>query len=94
VRGREGGTWSFHCGNGGFAVERGQAKGADVTYRLEATTLEQLVRGSRTAQQAFFDGLIDIDGDMEKALKLALLIEEFLAETTQPKKERHVRLSA
>ena len=94
VRGREGGTWSCHCDNGRVAVEHGLAKGATVTYRLESTTLEQLIRGSQTAQQAFFAGRIDIDGDMEKALKMAMLIEEFLGETTPQTKEHHVCLSA
>lgn len=94
VRGSEGEKWSCHCREGRISLERGLAADAAVTYRLEAATLEQLVRGSQTSQQAFFEGRIDIDGDMETALKLAVLIEEFLGETTQATKERHVRVSA
>jgi thioester reductase-like protein len=83
VRGPGGGQWSCRCGEGSLRVRRGRAADAAVIYRLDAPTLTSLIDGRQTAQQAFFDGHIDIDGDMEKALKLALLIEQFLAESSE-----------
>jgi predicted lipid carrier protein YhbT len=75
-------------------VRRGRAAEAVVTYRLDAPALDDLIHRRQTAQQAFFDGRIDIEGDMEKALKLALLIEQFLAEDTDNSFEETEQLHA
>lgn len=83
VRGPGGGQWSCRCGERTLTVWRGRAANAALTYRLDAATLDDLIHVRQTAQHAFFDGRIDIDGDMEKALKLALLIEQFLAEDAE-----------
>jgi hypothetical protein len=80
VCGPGGGQWSCRCGDGTLTVERGPAAGAVLTYRTDAATLERLILRRQTTQQAFFDGQIEIGGDQEKALKLAVLIEQFLAE--------------
>lgn len=80
IRGPGGGRWLCRCGHGTLSVRRGLDAGAVVTYRLQAATFERIIRGRQTTQQAFFEGQIEMDGDMEKALKLALLIEQFLAE--------------
>jgi thioester reductase-like protein len=80
VRGLEGGQWLCRCGDGTMRVQRGVADDAVLTYRVDAPTLESLIRGVQTARQAFFDGRIEIDGDMEKAIKLAMLLEQFLGE--------------
>ena len=39
-----------------------------------------MVQGRTTAQQAFFTRRIDIEGDVEKGLKLAVLFEHFVKE--------------
>lgn len=93
VRGPGGGRWSCHCGERTLNVRRGAAIDAIATYRMETAILDDLIRGRQTAQQAFWEGHIQIDGDMEKALTMAMLIEEFLAEITgrqqQPMGELH-----
>jgi thioester reductase-like protein len=93
IHGPGGGQWSYRCGVRILSVQRELAADRALTFRLDAPTLESLMSGRQTAQQAFFEGRIDIDGDTEKALKLAMLIEQFLAEradrSPQPMKERH-----
>ncbi len=79
VRGPGGGQWSYRCDEGSLRVWRGRAADASVAYRMEAPALADVLQRRQTAQQAFFDGRIDIEGDAEKAMKLALLIEQFLA---------------
>jgi nucleoside-diphosphate-sugar epimerase len=81
IRGAGGGQWSFRRGRSRpVEVQRGADPGAAVTYRTDAATFADLVRGRHTAQQAFFDGRIEMAGNMEKALTLAVLIEQFLLE--------------
>jgi thioester reductase-like protein len=80
INGPDGGQWSCRCGDRELQVQRGLAPGPSLTYRLDGPTFAGLVRGELTARQAFFDGRIEIDGDVEKALMLATLIEQFLIE--------------
>jgi nucleoside-diphosphate-sugar epimerase len=75
-----GGQWTCRRRDGVLEVRRGLDASAAVTYRTNAATFDSLVRGQERAQNAFFDGRIHIEGDVEKALKLAPLIERFLAE--------------
>jgi thioester reductase-like protein len=65
-------------------VRRDEATGTEVTYRTDPQTFDRLIDGREPAQMAFFDGRISIEGDMEKGLKLAALIEQFLAEHGRP----------
>lgn len=83
VHGRGGGQWTCRCGDRTLTVRRGADAEAIVTYGMEAAVLDDLIHGRQTAQQAFFEGHIHIDGDTEKALKMALLIESFLAEVVE-----------
>ncbi len=83
VRGPGGGQWSYRCADGSLRVWRGRAADASVAYRMEVPALADVLQRRQTAQQAFFDGRIDIEGDAEKAMKLALLIEQFLAQDNQ-----------
>jgi nucleoside-diphosphate-sugar epimerase/predicted lipid carrier protein YhbT len=84
IQGPGGGQWCCCPGDGVLEVRRGLEGGVAVTYRTDAATFDGLVRGRETAQNAFFDRRIEIEGDMEKALKLAPLIERFLAELPEP----------
>lgn len=80
VRGPGGGTWTCRWSSeDGMEVNRGLAAAAAVVYRIEAATFDRLIRGRETVQTAFFEGRIEIAGDMEKALKLGFLIEQVLA---------------
>jgi nucleoside-diphosphate-sugar epimerase len=82
VRGPGGGVWSCRrVGDCCLEVRRGLDPGAAVVYRIDVSTLDDLIKCRKTPQTAFFDGRIEIDGDVEKALKLAVLIEQFLAAT-------------
>jgi thioester reductase-like protein len=80
IDGPGGGQWTCRCGDRTIRVQRGLDPSAVVTYRMDAPTFEGLIHGRQTTQRAFFDGRIEIDGNMEKALMLALLIEQFLVE--------------
>jgi thioester reductase-like protein len=82
IRGECGGGWSCFWADGMLSVRRGLDAAAVVTYRMDSSIFEALLQGRQAPQRAFFDGHIEIDGDMEKALKLALFIEHFLAEST------------
>src|SRR5579883_92434 len=82
IRGEGGGTWSCCWADGMLNVRRGLDAAAVVTYRMDSSIFEALLQGRQSPQRAFFDGQIEIDGDMEKALKLAFFIEHFLAESS------------
>jgi hypothetical protein len=79
VSGPGGGRWSCRWDQGDLThVRRGPADGVAVTYRTDAPTFAAVVQGRTTAQQAFFSRRIAIEGDVEKALKLAVLFEQFV----------------
>jgi thioester reductase-like protein len=84
IGGAGGGQWSCRWSDRTLSVRRGLDADVAVTYRLDSSAFADLLHGRQTPQQAFFDGRIAIDGDMETALKLALFIEQFLAESSHP----------
>ena len=61
-------------------MRRGAADGAAVVYRTDAPTFAAVVRGRTTPREAFFSRRIGVEGDIEKALKLAVLFEHFVTE--------------
>lgn len=84
IRGADGGQWSCRCGGEKIlTVERGIRSVAEVIYRMESDTFVRLIHGRASAQKAFLDGQIEIEGDMEKALKLAMFIEQYLAAASE-----------
>lgn len=80
VTGLGGGRWSCRCVGRTLNMHRGLHSDALFTYRLDAPTFAGMVHGRLTARQAFFDGRIEIEGNVEKALMFAVLIEQFLVE--------------
>ena len=79
--GPEGGQWSCEWRQGEFVeVRRGLDEAASVTYHTDAATFEAIVKGKQNVQEAFFDQRIAVSGDLETALKLAVLFGQFLAE--------------
>ncbi len=80
INGPGGGQWTCRCGDRVIHVQRGLDPSAVLTYRMDTSTFEELVRGRQTAQRAFFNGRIEIEGHVEKALMLSMLIEQFLVE--------------
>ena len=81
VRGPGGGQWSFRWVSGVLhSVEAGLHDGTDVVYRLDATTFSAVVMRRLPLQEAFFARQIEIDGHVEKGLKLAVLFGQFVQE--------------
>jgi nucleoside-diphosphate-sugar epimerase len=81
VTGRGGGQWSLRWGGGGLmSVRRGREAAADVAYRMDAQTFEAIVRARLSPQDAFFARRVEIEGDVEKGLKLAVLFSHFVEE--------------
>jgi nucleoside-diphosphate-sugar epimerase len=99
VRGPGGGQWSCRWSQGELdAVVPGLDERADVTYHTDPATFEAVVRGRQTPQEAFFEQRITISGDLETALKLAVLFAQFLGENpyvpSQRKEALHAKRSA
>ncbi len=49
-----------------------------MTYHTDTATFHAILDGSQTPQEAFFEQHLAITGDMETALKLAVLFGQFL----------------
>jgi thioester reductase-like protein len=82
LRGPGGGQWSCKWRQGELVYAKsGLEKDATVTYHTDTATFDAVVRGRQTPQEAFFEQRISITGDLETALKLAVLFGQFLAET-------------
>lgn len=81
VRGPGGGRWVCRISGGRVTeVVREDARPADATYRLDVPTFEAVVRGRETPQAAFFARRIEITGNIETGLKLAVLFGRFVEE--------------
>ena len=95
IRGPGGGQWSCKWNQGELAyARRGLEDGAAVTYHTDAATFQAVVSGCQTPQEAFFEQRIAITGDLETALKLAVLFGQFLAEHPVPQPLRTVVMDA
>jgi predicted lipid carrier protein YhbT len=68
--------------------------GAAVTYSTDPATFAAVVGGRETPQDAFFARRIEIAGDVEKALKLTVLLEQFLKEVPYRPPRRKEALDA
>jgi thioester reductase-like protein len=81
VRGAGGGRWQCRWVDGELqAVNRMITGSSDVSYRMDVATFMAVVRGSVSPQDAFFDRRIEVEGDVEKGLKLAVLFGRFAEE--------------
>jgi thioester reductase-like protein len=81
VRGRSGGEWTCRLSAGGAVeVRRGLDDRAALIYRLGTPTFASIVAGKLDTQEAFFSRLIEIEGNIEKGLKLAVLLTHFIRE--------------
>jgi hypothetical protein len=82
VRGPGGGQWTCRWHDSEFrGVCRGLDPAAAVIYHTDAATFEAVAGGSSAPHQAFFDRRIEVTGDLETALKLVTLFDQFLRET-------------
>jgi thioester reductase-like protein len=81
LRGPGGGQWSCKWKQGELVyARRGLEAGAAVTYHTDTATFDAVLSGRQTPQEAFFEQRIAITGDLETALKLAVLFGQFLSE--------------
>ena len=65
-------------------VRPGLEHQADVTYHTDTNTFAAVLRGRLTPQEAFFEQRVAITGDLETALKLAVLFAQFLRDNPSP----------
>jgi thioester reductase-like protein len=83
LRGPGGGQWSCKWRRGELIyARRGLEYGAAVTYHTDTATFQAVMSGIQTPQDAFFEQRITITGDLETALKLAVLFGQFVAENS------------
>jgi thioester reductase-like protein len=82
IRGPGGGRWVCRFAGGRvLAVSRGPVERAEVTYRMDGATFAAVVSGRESPQAAFFARRIEMAGDVEKGLKLAVLFGRFVRES-------------
>ena len=89
LRGPGGGQWTCKWTAGELVyTKRRLEEQAAVTYHTDTATFEAVVHGLQSPQAAFFEQRIAITGDLETALKLAVLFGQFLAEHPVPQPHR------
>ncbi len=87
--GPEYGQWSCQWRQGELAqVQRGLHPDAVATFTTDSATFEAIVLGRQTPQEAFFEQRIAISGELETALKLVVLLGQFLAENPVAQPQR------
>jgi nucleoside-diphosphate-sugar epimerase len=81
VNGPDGGQWTCRWAEGKVVnLQRGRDGPAEVVYRLDTATFAAVVGGWLRPQQAFLSRRIQIEGHIEKGLKLAVLFEHLVRE--------------
>jgi nucleoside-diphosphate-sugar epimerase len=92
LKGPGGGQWSCQWRQGELIyVHEGLKDGAAVVYHTDTAAFQDVLSGAQTPQEAFFEERITIKGDLETALKLAVLFGQFLAENPVPR-EQHTEV--
>ena len=69
-------------------VQRGLHPDAVATFTTDPATFEAIVLGRQTPQEAFFEQRVAISGELETALKLVVLLGQFLAENPVAQPQR------
>ncbi|NOZ39549.1 MAG: NAD-dependent epimerase/dehydratase family protein [Planctomycetes bacterium] len=81
VAGIHRGQWRCRLVRGDVvAVQRAACEGAAVVFEADGDTLEAIVEGKLSPQQAFFERRVEIAGDIEMGLKLAMIFGQFIVE--------------
>lgn len=78
IRGPGGGRWVCRLSGGRVVPVRDSAERTDVEYRMGVQTFVAVITGRETPQTAFFNHRIEIAGNVEDGLKLAMLFGEFV----------------
>jgi nucleoside-diphosphate-sugar epimerase len=76
----EGACWCRFRDGRLILVESGTDRPADVEYRTSATDFWRAVAGETSGAELFLSGRAGMTGDIERALKLAVLLDEFVRE--------------
>jgi thioester reductase-like protein len=85
IRGTGGGRWLCRFGGGRvLQIVRNSAECGDTEYRMAVTTFAAVVSGRESPQVAFTRRRIEIAGNVEKGLKLAVLFGQFVREFPYP----------
>src|SRR5262249_3057624 len=75
------GRWSCRWTGGELTeVRRGSCRAADAVFRTDRPTFSAVVRNRLSPQDAFLTRRIEIEGDVERGLKLAVLFAELVRE--------------
>lgn len=72
VTGTGGGSWLFRCKDP-VSVSAGQGD-AECTITMNAPDFVLLAKGELNPQMAFMSGRLDVEGDLELALKLGSIV--------------------
>ena len=81
ISGSGGGRWTCKLSGGKVVViERISSLLPDVEFRLDVQTFAAIITGKETPQVAFFRRRIEIIGNIERGLKLAMLFNQFVRE--------------
>jgi nucleoside-diphosphate-sugar epimerase/predicted lipid carrier protein YhbT len=70
-------TWLLEVREGELLSVSKNGRIAEWSYTMDVATFEKVVRGLYPPEEAFFDGRIDIKGDMEKGLYGAAALSDF-----------------
>lgn len=73
VQGPQGGTWLFRCKQP-VAVSEGEGE-ADCTIIMNDEDFVALGKGDLNPQMAFMSGRLNVEGDLDLALRLSEIIE-------------------
>ncbi len=74
IGGAGGGSWLLRC-RSPVSLEKGEGP-ADCTIRMDAGDFVALGNGELNPQIAFMTGQLNVEGDLELALKLSEIVDE------------------
>lgn len=81
IEGEGGGDWTLVLEGGKLAeINEGSKEGVEIRYRLDEHSFLEVVSGKLSPQKAFFSGRVKIEGDILKALKMAVIFQGFFRE--------------
>ncbi|MBI4718438.1 MAG: SDR family oxidoreductase [Planctomycetes bacterium] len=80
------GDWSCCYRDGRLIdVHRGNGAATDVTYRIAPAVFWRIVRGESSTAETFLSGEVQIEGNIEGALKFATVLQEFVHQFPYPR---------
>ena len=74
IGGKGGGSWLLRC-RSPVSMEKGEGP-ADCTISMDAADFVALGNGELNPQMAFMSGRLNVEGDLELALRLSEIVEE------------------